>query len=77
MDQVIQNLWLGDISSISDVENLKKNNIHSILSIVSGEVAVQAVRVFRKEAPTLNSYHRSRPSPTNKYKSTMSRKRTF
>ena len=46
MDQVIQNLWLGDISSIADVENLKKNNIHSILSVVRGGVAVQAVRIL-------------------------------
>lgn len=45
MDQVIQNLWLGDISSVADVENLKKNNIRSILSAVRGKLAVQAVRV--------------------------------
>jgi len=68
MDQVIQNLWLGDISSIRDVENLKKNNIHNVLSISRGKVPVKVVCVFRKEAPTLNPYHRSRllPSPTNK-----------
>jgi len=66
MHQVIQNLWLGNISSIADVENLKKNDIHSILSVVRGSVAVQAVRVPHREAPTLNPYLRSRPSPTNK-----------
>ncbi|KAF9653644.1 phosphatases II, partial [Thelephora ganbajun] len=40
-DQVIQNLWLGNIASIADVENLKKNNIHSILSAMRGRVVVQ------------------------------------
>jgi len=65
MDQVIQNLWLGDISSIADAEDLENNNIHSILSIVRGSVAVPAVRVSHKEATTLIPYHRRRPSPTN------------
>jgi hypothetical protein len=50
MDQVIQNLWLGDISSVLDVENLEKNNIHSILSAMRGRVRVQAVRVSHKAA---------------------------
>lgn len=50
MDQVIPNLWLGNIASISDVENLKDNNIHSILSAMRGIVVVQGVSVPRKGA---------------------------
>ena len=51
MDQVIQNLWLGNISSIADEENLKKNNIRSILSAMRGRVVVQAVRISQKPMP--------------------------
>ena len=50
MDQVIENLWLGNLASTADVESLKENNIHSILSVMRGRVVVQAVRVSRKDA---------------------------
>jgi len=49
MDQVVKNLWLGDVSSVVDVENLKKNDIRSILSIVRGRVPLRAVRVLVKK----------------------------
>ena len=52
MDQVIENLWLGNLASTADIENLKENNIHSILSVMRGRVVVQAVRVSRKDAQT-------------------------
>lgn len=42
MDQVTENLWLGGLASVADVENLKKNNIHSVLSVMRGMVVVQA-----------------------------------
>ena len=76
MDQVIQNLWLGNITSIANVDNLKENNIHSILSTMKGRVVVQAVRVSRKDAQTLRPYHSDRPSLTNKSKLTTAKKRT-
>jgi hypothetical protein len=76
MDQVADNLWLGDIASISDVENLKKNNIQSILSAVRGKVVVQGVSVSCKGAEAPNPHLPDRPSPTNKSKSTISMGRT-
>lgn len=50
MDQVIQNLWLGSIVSIADVDSLNKNNIRSVLSAMRGKVVVQAVCVSREDA---------------------------
>jgi len=78
MDQVTQNLWIGGIASVADVENLKKNNIHSVLSAMRGRVVVQAVRVSRRgsDAQTLNPYRSCRPSPTIRSKSMMPRERT-
>jgi len=57
MDQVIKNLWLGDIASIADVDTLKKNNIHAILSAMRGNVVIQPVCVSRKVAQTRNPHH--------------------
>ena len=50
MDQVIQNLWLGNIVSIADVDSLNKNNIRSVLSAMRGKVVVQAVCVSHEDA---------------------------
>lgn len=52
MDQVVENLWLGDITSIMDVESLKNNNILSILSVVRGAVVIQGVSVYHKNPGT-------------------------
>lgn len=48
MDQVAENLWLGNIASISDVEHLERNNIHSILSTMRGTVVIRGVSVAPK-----------------------------
>lgn len=40
MDQVIPNLWLGDLPSALDAARLKESNIHSIVSVMRGRVSV-------------------------------------
>ncbi|GJE99573.1 ual-specificity phosphatase domain-containing protein [Phanerochaete sordida] len=41
MNEVIPNLWLGDISSALDPKNLREKNIHSILTAMRGKVVVE------------------------------------
>lgn len=76
MDRVVENLWLGDMYCITDVEDLKENNIQSILSVMRGTVVVQDVSVSRKDAETLIPHFPDRPSSTNKSKSTMTKVKT-
>ncbi|KAF7360215.1 hypothetical protein MVEN_00750300 [Mycena venus] len=40
MDEVIPGLWVGDLPSAKDTENLKANNIFSILSAMRGRVTI-------------------------------------
>ncbi|THH05688.1 hypothetical protein EW146_g9835 [Bondarzewia mesenterica] len=40
MNQVAPNLWVGDLHSAKDVETLKANNIHSVLSAMRGKIAI-------------------------------------
>ena len=40
MDEIIPNLWVGSIRSVSNVEALRKRNIHSVLSAMRGRVNV-------------------------------------
>ena len=77
MDQVVKNLWLGSIVSVRDAENLRKNNIQTILSVMRGTVPIQGVSVSCDGAETLVPHLPSRSSPTNKSKSTISMERTF
>lgn len=44
MNEVIPNLWLGDLTSAQNTEKLRQNNIHSILSAMRGKVVVEEVR---------------------------------
>ena len=44
MDEVIPGLWIGDISSAYDVENLKAHGIFSILTAMRGKVTIHEVR---------------------------------
>lgn len=44
MDEVIPGLWIGDISSAHDVENLKAHGILSILTAMRGKVNIHEVR---------------------------------
>lgn len=52
MDEVVPGLWVGDLQSAKDVETLKANNIHSVLSAMRGRVAIHEVRPF-SSSPTL------------------------
>lgn len=38
MDEIIPNLWVGSIRAVSDVEGLRRHNIHSVLSAMRGRV---------------------------------------
>jgi dual specificity phosphatase 12 len=40
MDQVIPNLWIGDLPSALDVDVLKEKNIYSIVSAMRGRVTL-------------------------------------
>jgi dual specificity phosphatase 12 len=43
MDEVIPNLWIGDLASSLNVELLKENCIYSILSAMRGRVTLHDV----------------------------------
>lgn len=46
MNEVIPNLWLGDLRSAQNTEKLRQNNIHSILSAMRGKVVVAEVCIL-------------------------------
>lgn len=46
MDEVIPNLWIGNIASALDVDGLKEHKIHSIVSAMRGRVALHDVSHF-------------------------------
>lgn len=43
MDEIIPGLWIGDLPSALNVQNLKANNIYSILSAMRGRVRINEV----------------------------------
>ena len=43
MNEVVPNLWLGDLRSAQDTGRLRRNNIRSILSAMRGKVIVEEV----------------------------------
>jgi hypothetical protein len=43
MDEVVRNLWIGDIQSSKDVEGLKAHNICSVLTAMRGRVTIHEV----------------------------------
>jgi dual specificity phosphatase 12 len=43
MDEVIHNLWIGDLPSALDANGLKEKNIHSIVSAMRGRVTLHDV----------------------------------
>ena len=43
MDQIIPNLWIGSLQATKDVESLRENNIHSVLSAMRGTVKIHEV----------------------------------
>lgn len=46
MDEIIPGLWVGDLPSAKDTENLKANKIFSILSAMRGRVTINEVQQF-------------------------------
>ncbi len=44
MNEVIPNLWLGDLRTALKVDLLRSRNIHSVLSVMRGKVTVSEVR---------------------------------
>lgn len=43
MDEIIPGLWIGDLPSALDVQNLKEHNIFSILSAMRGKITIHEV----------------------------------
>lgn len=43
MDEIIPGLWIGDLPSALDVDNLKEHGIFSILSAMRGRVTIHEV----------------------------------
>jgi dual specificity phosphatase 12 len=43
MNEVIPNLWLGDLKSAQNTGKLREKNIHSILTAMRGKVVVAEV----------------------------------
>ncbi|EKM57957.1 uncharacterized protein PHACADRAFT_139436 [Phanerochaete carnosa HHB-10118-sp] len=41
MNEVILNLWLGDLPSAQNTKKLRENNIHSVLSAMRGKVIIE------------------------------------
>lgn len=44
MDEIIPNLWIGDLRAATDEHLLREHNIHSVLSAMRGRVKVHEVR---------------------------------
>ena len=44
MDEVIPGLWIGDLQSALDAQNLKAHGIFSILTAMRGKVTIHEVR---------------------------------
>lgn len=43
MDEVVPGLWIGDLPSALNVENLKAHGIYSILSAMRGRLTIKEV----------------------------------
>ena len=43
MDQILPGLWIGDLYSAKDVNTLRANNIHSILTAMRGRFSLPEV----------------------------------
>lgn len=44
MNEIVPNLWLGDLISALDVETLRAKGVQSVLSVMRGRVTVHEVR---------------------------------
>lgn len=45
MDEIVPNLWIGDLSSALDVKTLKAKNIFSVVTAMRGKITINAVRL--------------------------------
>lgn len=52
MDEIIPNLWVGDINSARDTDTLRQKGIYSVLSAMRGKVSVHEVFEFRRKSAT-------------------------
>jgi dual specificity phosphatase 12 len=43
MNEITQNLWLGDLPSALNVQQLRKNRVDSVLSVMPGELKINEV----------------------------------
>lgn len=43
MDEIIPNLWIGDLQAARNEKQLRESNIHSVLSAMRGRVNIHAV----------------------------------
>jgi dual specificity phosphatase 12 len=46
MDEIIPGLWIGDLQSAKNVENLKAHGIFSILTAMRGRITIHEVLLF-------------------------------
>ena len=54
MNEVIPNLWLGDLRSAQNTAKLREKNIHSVLTAMRGKVVVEEVcRYFHVQVTIL------------------------
>lgn len=83
MNEVIPNLWLGSLRAAQDTESLRRNNIHSILSIMRGKVKISEVYLkfhqlrFRSWVSLFSLLSQSRLSFDSILISTIRVKKTF
>ncbi len=47
MDEIIPGLWIGDLRSALNTEQLQQNKIFSILSAMRGRITIHEVRYCR------------------------------
>ena len=43
MNEIFPGLWIGDMQSAKNLTMLQENNVHSVLSVMRGKVAVHEV----------------------------------
>ena len=46
MNEIEPNLWVGDLPSALDAENLRAHNIRSVLTAMRGRVSIHEVRHY-------------------------------
>lgn len=46
MNEIVPNLWLGNIVAAQNTEVLQKHNIHSVLSVIKGKLNIAEVRAM-------------------------------